>query len=126
MTAVPVLRSTYVPVKVTRYYDDIFRWCLCRILIKKAPKVIVGLIRAASLLGTRKDVVESLLSGDNDLHQSIIKAFDACNQASETFGDETIILTPLVVLKLPHRTALKPSPMSLDLQQDHLVTGLSD
>uniref|UniRef100_A0A183GAW5 Integron gene cassette protein n=1 Tax=Heligmosomoides polygyrus TaxID=6339 RepID=A0A183GAW5_HELPZ len=28
----------------------------------------------------------------------------------------------LVVLGLPHRTALKPRPMSLDLQQDHLVS----
>ena len=35
---------------------------------------------------------------------------------------ETIIPTPLVVFGPPQRTALKPRPMSLDLQQDHLVS----
>ncbi|VDO99439.1 unnamed protein product [Heligmosomoides polygyrus] len=54
MTAVPVLRSTYVPVKSIR----------------------------------REEVIESLLSGDNDLHQSIVKALDAYNRVTKSFGDD--------------------------------------
>ncbi|VDO80410.1 unnamed protein product [Heligmosomoides polygyrus] len=32
--------------------------------------------------------VEELLSGDNDLHQSIIKALDAYNRVTKSFGDD--------------------------------------
>ncbi|VDO91614.1 unnamed protein product [Heligmosomoides polygyrus] len=46
MTAVPVLRSTYMPIKVTGDYDDIFRRYLCCLLIKQVPKLILGLIGA--------------------------------------------------------------------------------
>ncbi|VDP62784.1 unnamed protein product [Heligmosomoides polygyrus] len=89
MTAVPVLRSTYVPIKVTRDYDDIFRRYLCCLLIKQVPKLILGLIGAASLRSIRREeVIESLLSGDNDLHQSIVKALNAYNRVTKSFGDD--------------------------------------
>ncbi|VDO79092.1 unnamed protein product [Heligmosomoides polygyrus] len=65
-------------IKVTSDYDDIFRRYLCCLLIKQVPKLILGLIGATSLRSIRREeVIESLLSGDNDLHQSIVKALDA-------------------------------------------------
>ncbi|VDP13805.1 unnamed protein product [Heligmosomoides polygyrus] len=89
MTAVPVFRSTYAPIKVTSNYDYIFRRYLCFLLIKQAPKFILGLIGAASLRSIRREeVIESFLSGDNDLHQSIVKAFDAYNRVTKPFGDD--------------------------------------
>ncbi|VDO18731.1 unnamed protein product [Heligmosomoides polygyrus] len=91
ITTVTVLRSTYVPIKVTSDYVYIFRRYFCCLLIKQAPKLILGLIGATSLRSIR-------------------------------YRSETIIPTPLVVLGLPHRTALKPRPMSLDKRQDHLVS----
>ncbi|VDO79535.1 unnamed protein product [Heligmosomoides polygyrus] len=36
----------------------------------------------------REEVMESLLRGDNDLHQSVVKALDGYNRVSETFGDD--------------------------------------
>ncbi|VDP39068.1 unnamed protein product [Heligmosomoides polygyrus] len=87
MTAVPVFRSTYVPIKVTSDYDDIFRRYLCCFLIKQSPKLILGLIGAASLRNIRREeVIESLLSGDNDLHQG--KAFDTYKRVTKSFGDD--------------------------------------
>ncbi|VDO70528.1 unnamed protein product [Heligmosomoides polygyrus] len=89
MTAVPVFHSTYVSIKVTCDYDDIFRQHLCCLLIKQVPKLILGLIKATSLRSIRREeVMESLLSGDNDLHLSIVKAFDAYNRVSKSFGDD--------------------------------------
>ncbi|VDP05942.1 unnamed protein product [Heligmosomoides polygyrus] len=89
MTAVPILRSTYVPVKVTSDYDDIFRRYICCLLIKQAPKLILGLIGAASLRSIRREeVIESLLSGDNDLHQPIVKALGTYNRVTKSFGDD--------------------------------------
>ncbi|VDO90614.1 unnamed protein product [Heligmosomoides polygyrus] len=89
MTAVPVFRRADVPIKVTSDYDDIFRRHLCCLLIKQAPKLILGLIGAASLRSIRREeVIESLLSGNNDLHQSIVKAFDAYNRVTKSFGDD--------------------------------------
>ncbi|VDO99893.1 unnamed protein product [Heligmosomoides polygyrus] len=89
MTAVPVLRSTYVSIKVTSDYDEIFRRYLCCLLIMQAPKLFLSLIGAASLRSIRREeVIESLLSGDNDLHQSIVKALDAYNRVTKSFGDD--------------------------------------
>ncbi|VDO76785.1 unnamed protein product [Heligmosomoides polygyrus] len=89
MTAVLVLRSTYVPTKVTSDYDDIFRRYLCCLLIKQAPKLFLGLIGAATLRSIRREeVIESLLRGDNDLHQPIAIAFDAYNRVTKSFGDD--------------------------------------
>ncbi|VDO90143.1 unnamed protein product [Heligmosomoides polygyrus] len=89
MTAVSVLCSTYVPIKVTSDYDDIFRWYLCCLLIKQAPKLFLGLIGAATLRSMRREEgIESLLSGDNDLHQSIVKALDPYNRVTKSFGDD--------------------------------------
>ncbi|VDP37949.1 unnamed protein product [Heligmosomoides polygyrus] len=121
MTAVPVLRSTYVPIKVTSDYDDIFRRYLCCLLIKKAPKLFLSLIGTATLRSIRREeVIESLLSDDNDLHQSFVNALDTYIELQNR--SETIIPTPLVVMGLQHRTVLKPRPMSLDLLQDHFVS----
>ncbi|VDP05691.1 unnamed protein product [Heligmosomoides polygyrus] len=87
--AVPVLRSTYVPIKVTSDYDDIFRRYLCCLLIKQAPKVFFGLVVAATLRNIRRgEVMESLLSGDNNLHQPIVIAFNAYNRVTKSFGDD--------------------------------------
>ncbi|VDO90360.1 unnamed protein product [Heligmosomoides polygyrus] len=87
MTAVPVFRSAYVPIEVTSDDDDVLRRYLCCLLIKQAPKLILGLIGTASLRSIcREEVEESLLSGDNDLHQSIVKALDAYNRVSETLS----------------------------------------
>ncbi|VDO66568.1 unnamed protein product [Heligmosomoides polygyrus] len=89
MTAVSVFRSTYVPIKVTSEYDDIFRRYLGCLLIKQSPKLILGLIGAASLRCIcREEVIESLLSGDNDLHQSTVKALDAYNRVTKSLGDD--------------------------------------
>ncbi|VDO73449.1 unnamed protein product [Heligmosomoides polygyrus] len=89
MTAVLVLRSTYVPIKVTSDYDDNFRRYLRCLLIKQIPKLILGLIRAATLRRMRREeVIESLFRGDNDLHQSIVKALDAYNRVTKSFGDD--------------------------------------
>ncbi|VDP49427.1 unnamed protein product [Heligmosomoides polygyrus] len=35
----------------------------------------------------REEAIESLLTGDNDLHQSIVKALDAYNRVTKSFGD---------------------------------------
>ncbi|VDP05635.1 unnamed protein product [Heligmosomoides polygyrus] len=124
MTAVPVFHGTYVPSKVTSNYDGIFRRYFCCLLIKQTLKPIVGLIEAASLRSIRKEeVIESLLSGDNDLHQSIVKAFDTSNRVTKSLGDDYSDTT--AGPELPHRTVLKPHPMSLDLRQDHLVSCTS-
>ncbi|VDP38030.1 unnamed protein product [Heligmosomoides polygyrus] len=89
MTAVPVLRSTYVPIKVTSDYDDIFRRYPRCLLIKQVSKLILGLIGAATLRSIhREEVIESLLSGDNDLDQSIVKALDTYNRVTKSFGDD--------------------------------------
>ncbi|VDO82509.1 unnamed protein product [Heligmosomoides polygyrus] len=48
-TAVPIFRRSDVPINVTSDYDDIFRRHLSCLLIKQAPKLILGLIGAASL-----------------------------------------------------------------------------
>ncbi|VDP12489.1 unnamed protein product [Heligmosomoides polygyrus] len=88
MTAVIVFRRTDVPTKVTCDYDDIFRRHLCCLLIKQALKLILGLIGAASLRSIRREkMIESLLSGDNDLHQSIVKALNTYNRITKSFGD---------------------------------------
>ncbi|VDP48147.1 unnamed protein product [Heligmosomoides polygyrus] len=59
---------------------DVLRRYICCLLIKQAPKLILDLIGTASLRSMRREEVEeSLLSGDNDLHQSIVKALDAYN-----------------------------------------------
>ncbi|VDO94088.1 unnamed protein product [Heligmosomoides polygyrus] len=49
MTAVLVLRGTYMPIKVTSDCDDIIQRYLCCLLIKQVPKLILGLIGAVSL-----------------------------------------------------------------------------
>ncbi|VDO77144.1 unnamed protein product [Heligmosomoides polygyrus] len=36
----------------------------------------------------KEEVIESLLSGDNDLHQPIVKAFDAYNRVTMSFGND--------------------------------------
>ncbi|VDP48618.1 unnamed protein product [Heligmosomoides polygyrus] len=93
MTAAPVFRSTYVPIKVTSDYDDIFRRYLCCLLIKQALKLILGLIGAASLRSIRRgELMKSLLSGANDLRQSIVKALDAYNRVTKSFGDDRLQL----------------------------------
>ncbi|VDP09554.1 unnamed protein product [Heligmosomoides polygyrus] len=75
--------------KVTSDNDDVLRRYLCCLLFKQAPKLILGLIGRASLRSIRREEVEeSLLSGDNDLHQSIVKALDTYNRVSETLGDD--------------------------------------
>ncbi|VDO75760.1 unnamed protein product [Heligmosomoides polygyrus] len=89
MTAGPVLRSTYVPIKVTTDYDDIFRQYLCCLLIQQAPQLILGLIGAASLRSIgREEVIGSLLSGGNDLHQSIVKALNPYNRVTKSLGGD--------------------------------------
>ncbi|VDP38630.1 unnamed protein product [Heligmosomoides polygyrus] len=55
---VPLLSS-----QVTGDYDGIFRRHLCCLLIKRPPKLILGLIGAANLRSLHKEVVDSLLSG---------------------------------------------------------------
>ncbi|VDP07571.1 unnamed protein product [Heligmosomoides polygyrus] len=88
MTAVLVFRSTYVPIKVTSDYDDNFRRYLCCLLIKQAPKLFLGLIGAATLRSIRgEEMIESLVRGDNDLHQPIVIAFNAYNRVTKSFGD---------------------------------------
>ncbi|VDP26083.1 unnamed protein product [Heligmosomoides polygyrus] len=63
--------------------------------------------------------MESLLNGDNDLHQSTVKALNAYNRVTKSFGDDYSDTTggPGTAAK----TALKPRPMSFDLQ-DHVVS----
>ncbi|VDO68655.1 unnamed protein product [Heligmosomoides polygyrus] len=59
------------------------------LLIKQAPKLILGLIGAASLRSIRREkVIESLLSGNNDLHQPIVTALDTYNRVTKSFGDD--------------------------------------
>ncbi|VDP09870.1 unnamed protein product [Heligmosomoides polygyrus] len=119
MTDVPVFLRADVPIKVANDYDDIFRRYLCCLLIKQAPKLILGLIEAASLRSIRREeVIEPLLSGDNDLRSSkrSTLTIEPRNRS------ETNIPTPLVVLGLPHRTAFKPRPITLDLRQEQLVS----
>ncbi|VDP53758.1 unnamed protein product [Heligmosomoides polygyrus] len=55
MAAAPVFRRADVPIKVTCEYDDILRRHLCCLLIKQAPKLILGLIGAASLRSIRRE-----------------------------------------------------------------------
>ncbi|VDP47232.1 unnamed protein product [Heligmosomoides polygyrus] len=89
MTAVPVFRRADVPVTVTSNYDVIFPRYLRCLLIKQAPKLTLSLIGAASLRSIHgEELIESLLSGDNDFHQSIVKALDAYNRVMESFGDD--------------------------------------
>ncbi|VDO70877.1 unnamed protein product [Heligmosomoides polygyrus] len=74
---------------VTSNYDDIFHRYLCCLLIKQAPKPILDSIGAASLRSIRgEEAIESLLSGDNDLRQSIVKAFGTYNRVTKSFGDD--------------------------------------
>ncbi|VDP28378.1 unnamed protein product [Heligmosomoides polygyrus] len=74
---------------VTSDYDDIIRRHLCCLLIKQVPKLILGLIGAASLWSIRREeVIESLLRGDNDLHEPIVIAFNAYNRVTKSFGDD--------------------------------------
>ncbi|VDO77264.1 unnamed protein product [Heligmosomoides polygyrus] len=116
MTAVPVFRRANVPIKVTSDYDDIFRRYLCCLLTKQAPELNLGLIGAASLRSIRREeMIESLLSESRSSKRATL-TIESRNHS------ETIIRTPLVVLGLPPRTALKPRPMSLDLRQYHLVS----
>ncbi|VDP06864.1 unnamed protein product [Heligmosomoides polygyrus] len=69
--------------------DEVGIAYLCCLLIKQAPKLFLGLIRAASLRSIRREeVIESLLRDDNDLHQSIVKALNAYNRVTKSFGDD--------------------------------------
>ncbi|VDO95463.1 unnamed protein product [Heligmosomoides polygyrus] len=120
MTAVPVFRRADVPVKVNSDYDDIFRGYLCCLLIKQAPKLILGLIGAASLRNIRREVVESLLAATTIFINRSLKRSTLTIESHNR--SETIIPTPLVVLGLLQRTTLKPCPISLGLRQDHLVS----
>ncbi|VDP43599.1 unnamed protein product [Heligmosomoides polygyrus] len=65
-------------------------------------------------------MTSSLFYGDNNLQQAVIETFYACYLVTETFGDDHT--NTLLVLGLPYKTALKPRPMSLDLQLDPLVS----
>ncbi|VDP31064.1 unnamed protein product [Heligmosomoides polygyrus] len=66
-------------------------------------------------------MTSTLLDGDNNPHQAVSKrsalAIVSWNRS------ETIIPIPLDVLGLPHRTNLKPRPMSHALQQDHIASA---
>ncbi|VDO68219.1 unnamed protein product [Heligmosomoides polygyrus] len=94
MTAIPVFRGTYMPTKVTSDYDDIFRRYLCCLLIKQVPKLPLGLIGAPSLRSIRREeVIELLLSGDHDLHQSIVEAVNAYNRVTKSFRQDYSYIT---------------------------------
>ncbi|VDO99715.1 unnamed protein product [Heligmosomoides polygyrus] len=83
-----IIKNT-LTIGVTSDYDDIFRRYVCCLLIKQAPKLILGLFWAAGLRGIcREEVKESLLNGDNDPHQPIVIAFDAYNRVTKSFGDD--------------------------------------
>ncbi|VDO89110.1 unnamed protein product [Heligmosomoides polygyrus] len=78
-----------MPIKATSNHDDIFRRHLWCILIKHAPKLILGLIGAAGLRSIRREeVIDSLHSGDNGHHQSIVKGFDTYNRVTKSFEDD--------------------------------------
>ncbi|VDO93778.1 unnamed protein product [Heligmosomoides polygyrus] len=90
MAGSTVFRSAYVPIKVTSDNNDVLRrYLCCCLLIKQAPKLIIGLIGAPGLRRIRREgVEESLLSGDDDLHQSIVEALDAYNRFTKSFRDD--------------------------------------
>ncbi|VDP13605.1 unnamed protein product [Heligmosomoides polygyrus] len=121
MTAVPVFRRADVPIKVTSDYDDTIRRHLCCLLIKQAPKLILGLIGAAGLRSIRREeVIGSLLAATTIFISRSSKRSTPTIESRNR--SEMMTPTPLVVLGLPHKTALMPRPMSLDLRQDHFVS----
>ncbi|VDO88072.1 unnamed protein product [Heligmosomoides polygyrus] len=75
-------------------------------------------------------MIESLLSGDNNLHQSIVKALDACNRVTKSFGDDYSDPTETKV-KSWHKTGINGEVSSPDMSsmggtksmRQALVTG---
>ncbi|VDP58131.1 unnamed protein product, partial [Heligmosomoides polygyrus] len=120
ITVVPVFRRADVPINVTSDYDDISRRYLCCLLIKQAPKLILGLIGAAVCGAYAEKKKESRSLASRGLQQPTSKRSTLTIVSRNR--SETIISTPLVFLGLPHRTTIKPRLMSNDLRQDHLVS----
>ncbi|VDP63932.1 unnamed protein product [Heligmosomoides polygyrus] len=89
MTAVTIFRSPNVAVEITCDNDSVFWRHLCCLLIKQGPKLVLRSLGAACLRSVcGEEMIHTLFSSNNDLHQAVTETFHACNRISETFGDD--------------------------------------
>ncbi|VDO69728.1 unnamed protein product [Heligmosomoides polygyrus] len=76
MTAVTAFRNAHMPIKVTCDNDYVLTVLRC-FLDKQVLNLILSSIAKASLWNNSEEKeVSSLLEGDSDLHQCVVKAFD--------------------------------------------------
>ncbi|VDO97220.1 unnamed protein product [Heligmosomoides polygyrus] len=78
MTAVTIFRSPNVIVEITCDNDSISWRHLCCLLIEQGPKVVLRSLGAACLRSLRREeMIHTLFSSNNDIHQAVTDTFHA-------------------------------------------------
>ncbi|VDP23252.1 unnamed protein product [Heligmosomoides polygyrus] len=76
MTAVTIFRSPNVVIEITCDNESVFWRHLCCLLIKQGSKLVLGSLESLR----REEMIHSLFSSDNDLHQAVTETLHTCLQ----------------------------------------------